>query len=238
MKKFTKAITALMITLAVVCAAGCRKTDDPNNVGNSSGSFNGHDYVDLGLPSGTLWATCNVGADTPEGYGYYFAWGEITIKATYNWALYKYCNGNYDQLTKYCTDSNYGYNSFTDNLTTLQPEDDAVIANWDDGWCMPTADQWRELRDNTTTSWTSRNGVKGRLFTASNGNSLFLPSAGYCWDSELYDAGDYGYYWSSSLFSDYPYFAWRFYFNSSQYTVYYGSRRYVGQSVRAVCTAQ
>lgn len=78
-------------------------------------------YVDLGLPSGTLWATCNVGADTPEGYGDYFAWGETQPKTTYNWSTYRYCNGDYVKLTKYCGNSSYGYNGFTDDLTVLQP---------------------------------------------------------------------------------------------------------------------
>ena len=98
--------------------------------GNSGGgSGDEHAYVDLGLPSGTLWATCNVGADTPEGYGDYFAWGETQPKDVYNWSNYQYCNGSHDQLTKYCNNSSYGYNGFTDNLTTLQPGDDAATAN-------------------------------------------------------------------------------------------------------------
>ena len=84
-----------------------------------NGTVNGHDYVDLGLPSGTLWATCNVGASKPEGYGNYYAWGETKTKTTYNWDTYKYANGNYDELTKYCNKSDYGNNGFTDKLTTL-----------------------------------------------------------------------------------------------------------------------
>ena len=239
MSKFTKAVAALMLTMAVVCAAGCKK--DPNNGGNNNGSFNGHEYVDLGLPSGTLWATCNVGADSPEEYGDYFAWGETQPKDYYDWSIYQHSNGGISwqnpNLTKYCDNSDYGYNGFTDNLTTLQPEDDAATANWGSGWCMPTADQWRELRDNTFTSWTTRNGVEGRLFTAANGNSLFLPAAGYCEGSGLYDAGSFGGYWSSSLDTGYPDNAWYLYFNSDNYGMYYNDR-YYGHSVRAVCSAQ
>ena len=199
----------------------------------NEGGGDEHEYVDLGLPSGTLWATCNVGADTPEGYGDYFAWGETQPKSTYNWSTYQYCNGSYNTLTKYCSDSDYGYNGFTDNLTTLLPEDDAATANWGSDWRMPTKEEWQELYNNTTHTWTTQNGVNGRLFTASNGNSLFLPAAGYRWDDELNSAGYYGDYWSSSLQTDGPNYAWDFYFTSG-YTNVGGSYRSYGQSVRAV----
>ena len=192
-----------------------------------------HEYVDLGLPSGTLWATCNVGADTPEDYGDYFAWGETQLKDTYTWSTYQYCNGSYNTLTKYCSNSSYGYNGFTDDLTTLLPEDDAATANWGSGWRMPTKEEWEELLDNTTVTWTTQNGVNGRLFTASNGNSLFLPAAGYRSSSSLYGAGSYGNYWSSSLITDYPIYAWGFYFYSGSYYMN-GGNRYYGQSVRPV----
>ena len=197
------------------------------------GSGGDHAYVDLGLPSGLLWATCNVGADSLEDYGDYFAWGETQPKDTYNWNTYQYCNGSYTTLTKYSNTSSYGYNGFTDNLTTLLPEDDAATANWGSDWRMPTEEEWQELLDNTTVTWTTQNGVNGRLFTASNGNSLFLPAAGCRYDSSLDRAGSYGYYWSSSLYTDYPYYAWRFHFNSGNYGVYYNNR-YYGQSVRGV----
>ena len=197
------------------------------------GSGGDHAYVDLGLPSGLLWATCNVGADNPEDYGDYFAWGETQPKDTYNWNTYQYCNGSYNTLTKYCNNSSYGYNGFTDNLTTLLPEDDAATANWGSDWRMPTEGEWQELYDNTTVTWTTQNGVNGRLFTASNGNSLFLPAAGSRYDSSLNDAGTYGYYWSSSLDTGNPSSAWYFYFDSGGY--YVGSNlRYYGQSVRGV----
>ena len=196
-----------------------------------------HAYVDLGLPSGLLWATCNVGADTPEDYGDYFAWGETTTKSTYNWSTYQYCNGSYNTLAKYCNKSNYGYNGFTDKLTTLLPEDDAATANWGTDWRMPTKEEWQELFNNTTVTWTTQNGVNGRLFTASNGNSLFLPAAGCRDDSSLYNAGSYGVYWSSSLNTGSPSSAWSFDFNSDDCGMsnYY---RYCGQSVRPVRSLQ
>ena len=133
MQKFTKTIAALMLIIAVACAAGCTK----DNGGN--GTYKGHDYVDLGLPSGTMWATCNVGAESPDQYGDYFAWGETTPKDTYNWNTYLYSNGDYNQLTKYCSQSDFGFNGFTDNLKTLQPSDDAATTNWGEaGALQPT----------------------------------------------------------------------------------------------------
>ena len=172
------------------------------------------EYVDLGLPSGLLWATSNVGTFIPEGYGDYFAWGETTTKSTYNWITYQHCNASYNTLTKYCDDSSYGYNGFTDNLTTLLPEDDAATANWGGNWRMPTKAEFEELYNNTTNEWTTLNGVNGMLFTASTGNSLFLPAAGWRDFSSLYGAGSGGDYWSSSLDSFGPCFAWYFFFYS------------------------
>ena len=206
-----------------------------------------HDYVDLGLPSGLLWATCNIGADAPEDYGNYFAWGETQPKATYNWSTYQHCNGSYNTLTKYSVeffdweygcDQSYGYNGFIDNLTTLEPSDDAATANWGNDWRMPTMVEWQELYNNTTCTWTTWNDVNGRLFTASNGNSLFLPAAGFCYDSSLSYAGSYGDYWSSSLDTYSPDYAWYFDFNSGYYSMYshvgYGYSRCIGSTVRPV----
>ena len=178
-----------------------------------TGTTNGHEWVDLGLPSGTLWATCNVGAKNPEDYGNYYAWGETSTKSTYDVSTYKYANGgDYNKLTKYCSNSDYGNNGFADNLTTLQAGDDPATANWGSGWRMPSHSQWDELRENTTSTWTTRNGVKGRLFTARNGQSLFLPAAGCLfWGSNI---GSDGYYWSRSLWADDPGYAWYLCFGS------------------------
>ena len=196
----------------------------------TTGTLDGHDWVDLGLPSGTRWATCNIGATAPEDYGNYYAWGETSIKITYDWSTYSYCDGNYDRLNKYCTNSTYGS---TDNLTTLEVSDDAATAKWDSGWRMPTYDEMLELNNNCTVTWTTRNGVNGRLFTGPNGNSIFLPAAGYKGGS-LYDAGSKGYYWSKSLQESNPYEARHLYATSSDYGMWWNERKY-GQSVRAVC---
>ena len=194
------------------------------------------EYVDLGLPSGTLWATCNVGASEPEEYGDYFAWGETKPKSMYNWSTYKWCNGSSTTMTKYCTRSDYGYNGFTDNLTELEPEDDAATANWGSGWKMPSRDQIQELYNSsyTTSEWTHVNGVYGLKVTSkSNGNSIFLPAAGDRYGTSFGYARSYGYYWSRSLLTSYSYSAYYLYFSSGKRSWDYRNRDY-GQSVRAV----
>ena len=204
-----------------------------------TGSANGHEWVDLGLPSGTLWATCNIGASKPEGYGNYYAWGETSTKSTYSEETYKYANGNYDKLTKYCNKSHCGNNGFSDNLTTLQSGDDPATAAWGSGWYTPDAEQWNELWNNTTNAWTTQNGVNGRLFTAKNGQTLFLPAASLRWDSELSDlnfVGIRGYYWSRSLYTRNPRYAWACYFHSGCCDILYDIRGY-GHSVRPVRSA-
>ena len=174
-----------------------------------------------------------MGAEAPEDYGDYFAWGETKPKDVYNWSTYQYCNGSSNTLTKYCNSSSYGYNGFTDNLTTLEPTDDAAMANWGGNWRMPTKKEFEELYNNTTVTWTQQNGVNGRLFTAANGNRLFLPAAGSRVNGFLGSAGSYGYYWSSSLDASHPYYAWGLYFRSGNYFMVDYNRSY-GQSVRPV----
>ena len=168
-----------------------------------------HEYVDLGLPSGTLWATCNVGANIPEEYGLYFAWGETIgytgdtfIAHQFNWEKYKWCKGSYDTITKYCTNSFWGT---IDNNTELESEDDVVTTNWGDNWCMPTREQQEELVNSsyTDTEWITLNGVNGRLITSKkNGKTIFLPAAGCCPYSSRSNVGFSGYYWSRSLYAD------------------------------------
>ena len=195
-----------------------------------------HEYVDLGLPSGLLWATCNVGANAPEEYGDYFAWGETQPKDCYDWSNYQHCMGSNITLTKYCNNSSYGYNSYTDNLTILQPGDDAATANWGSGWRMPTGAEWQELYNNCTWVWTTQNGVNGRCFTGPNGNSIFLPAAGYRnYEGSLYLADSIGYYWSSwfCTHQGHPSQAWYFHFDSDYCTMHYVYRNN-GQPVRAV----
>lgn len=198
-------------------------------------------YVDLGLPSGTLWATCNIGAENPEDYGDYFAWGETegynSGKTTFNWSTYKWCEGSEYTMTKYCTKSSYGYNGFTDDKTELDLEDDAAYVNWGPAWRMPSDEQCRELINSsyTTTEWTAQNGVNGRKITSkTNGNSIFLPAAGYRNNSSLNYGGSLGSYWSRTLYSDFPSNAWRPGFDSSNISTG-GWERYNGRSVRPVC---
>ena len=192
-----------------------------------------HEWVDLGLPSGTLWATCNVGASAPEEYGDYFAWGETEPKDYYDWSTYKWCNGTSSTMTKYCTNSGYGYNGFVDNKTELDPEDDAAYVNWGPSWRMPTTEQQRELYENCSSVWTTQNGVNGRLFTGSNGNTLFLPAAGDRWYESLYYVGSDGYYWSRTLYSSLRGSAYTLDFNSGS-VGWYGDDRRAGVPVRAV----
>ena len=226
--------------LMMVFAVSCQKPDEPNNGGNDNGdSVNGREYVDLRLPSGTLWATCNIGADTPEGYGSYFAWGETEPKDIYDWKSYKYgrfFNEQYE-LNKYCTDSIYGLEGFVDNLTLLEPNDDAAMVSWGADWRMPTREDWEELYQNTIYTITALNGVDGCLFTASNGNNLFLPAAGYWWGGEFNGAG-IGVYWSSSINEEFPYRSWGYHINTDSSHVCGSSDRNRGQSVRAVRSAK
>lgn len=205
-------------------------------VTNATGANSGHDYIDLGLPSGTLWATCNVGANNPEDYGDYFAWGETSPKSLYSQSTYRYCNGSSSALTKYCNDTSYGYNGFTDTLTILEPSDDAATANWGEGWHTPTKEEFNELINNCTGTWTTRNGVNGYLFTGSNGNSIFLPAADNRYGASASNIGSRGCYWTNSIVDNIPCKAWDLYFNSASCTTNDNYLREYGLTVRAVCS--
>lgn len=177
----------------------------------------GYEYVDLGLPSGTLWATCNVGATAPEEFGYYFAWGEVQRKSEYNWETYKFVGEEIrleedgesfeaHSVTKYCTDalSEYAYNGLTDNLTELQPEDDAATVFWGSNWQTPSFEQWLELLDDnyTTCEWTALFGVAGvKVKSKNNGKSIFIPAAGWRQKTDSYSGECV--YWSRTLSADY-----------------------------------
>ena len=191
------------------------------------------DYVDLGLPSGTLWATRNVGAENPEEYGSYLAWGELEAKSTYDWSTYKYCEGSYKTLTKYNTNYSYGT---VDNKTELDVSDDATYMNWGPYWRMPSNDQMAELVNSeyTTTTWTTQNGVKGSLITSkSNGKSIFLPAAGYNSYTNPTFAGISGFYWSRTLDTVETYCAKCLVFNAAGMSVESYNREY-GLPVRLV----
>ena len=222
--------------------AACVKQYNPNNetkdhsakqnnteLQGTTGIENGHAWVDLGLPNGLKWATCNVGADKPEAHGDYFAWGEVATKTIYNWSNYKHgfdCN----KLTTYCIDAEYGV---VDNKIILKPEDDVACVRWGDAWRMPTNEEWAELRKNCTWTWLTRNKVEGYEVKGPNGNCIFLPAAGSRYDDYLHYAGNNGYYWASSLDSDYPDDAWYVYF-CSDWVLGGSGYRYYGLSVRPV----
>ncbi len=200
--------------------------------------------VDLGLPSGTKWASMNIGANTPEDSGLYFAWGETRGYTSdnrdgkvFDWEYYKWCNGSETSITKYCTSSN---NGFIDNKTELDLFDDAAYVNLGKNWRMPSLAQQDELRNTAycTWTWTIKNGVNGFMVTSkSNGNSIFLPTAG-CRISDYggFDyAGSFGYYWSRSVNTHFNEFAYCIDFKSfSTQVESSGTSRYAGQSVRPV----
>ena len=209
-------------------------SNEPQNHSTQNiNQHNGHEYVDLGLS--VKWATCNVGATKPEGYGDYFAWGETEPKRTYKWRTYKYCNGSETTLTKYCTDNYYGT---VDNKTQLELSDDAARANWGGSWRMPTKAEITELLENCTWTWTRRNGVYGHKVTSKKSGytnkSIFLPAAGYRNDSSLASAGRGGFYWSSLLNTDRTRSAYYLYYYSVGEDWGY-EFRYYGRSVRPVC---
>lgn len=321
MKRFFKAISAIMLTAATLFATGCKPEDDPNNNGNNNNSdvsvttyapqeitytsakcggdvivtqglslnelgvcwgheamptiedehlstsdwdnpfictLNGlnpgtvyhvrayalrglqyyygedksfttttntdHGFVDLGLPSGILWATCNVGANTPEESGYYFAWGETETKNTYSWNNYKHCYNTSSVLTKY-------YRS--DHLTTLEAIDDAATTIWGQEWRMPTKEEFEELIHNTTKKWTVQNGMCGYLITASNGNTIFLPAAGCMEEERLRDYYAWGDYWTSMVSVPNYVKAERFAFSTTGPQLFVLDR-YYGCSIRPV----
>ncbi len=191
-----------------------------------------HEYVDLGLPSGTLWATCNVGATSPEGYGDYFAWGETSSKEHYDWSTYKH-GQTYNALTKYCANGAYGFNGFVDSRSRLEATDDAAVAHWGNAWRTPTTAEQQELQEHCTWEWTTQNDVQGYKVTGKNGNAIFLPAAGYRYDAELNGVGKYGYYLSSSANTSYPNHAYYTYFRSEKQEGNAISR-YYGQTIRPV----
>ena len=200
------------------------------------GVENGYEWVDLGLPSGLKWATCNVGATKPEEYGNYYAWGETTPQTDCYWSTYKWCNGSYNTMTKYCTDSDYGT---VDNKTVLDPEDDAAAVNMGGKWRMPTDEEFLELRNLCRWERTK----KGYKVIGPNGSSIFL--------STYFKFGDWmATYWTRTLDLSNSFEAKRLFLMSggSQYRSFhkkekievmvYGpnsSPRYCSSFVRGVC---
>ena len=278
MKKFV-----LSLCIAAIALGGCRNRQNGTATVQSTGTHAGHVWVDLGLS--VKWAACNVGADSPEQYGDYFAWGETERKDSYDWYNLKYCHVFSSlNFTKYITktetemtpeDSAWladeevyfdlipvagdsavpvlpalptrknGYTivnfSVTENAyeidgrTVLEPSDDAARASWGGSWRMPTVDDWNELLRNCSWNWTTVNGISGHMGTSRlNGNTIFLPAAGYRDGTELREEGRYGIFWSSQLDSLMPWKAWGIYSYHKAVGPATDGRQY-GRSVRAVC---
>jgi hypothetical protein len=202
------------------------------------GEENGHEWVNLGLPSGLLWAVCNVGANTSEDYGFYFAWGEITTRGAYGSAEeYKWCElfseNLTERLTKYNTIGSYG---IVDNKTVLDLSDDAAHTNWGGSWRMPSPEEWNELQNNCTWTFTRQNDVTGYKVTSiKNGNSIFLPAAGYKNNNSIFQDKRRGLYWSSSICESDPRNAWFLFFDASTIGCYGKFERWSGITVRPVC---
>ena len=201
--------------------------------------YNGHEYVEIG---GLKWATMNIGASQPSDYGLYFAWGDTkgyTAEQVgsgegqkyFGWADYKYGNGTSSPgatgMTKY---------NETDGLTTLEASNDAAVANWGGSWRMPTTGEFQALGAAVDTEWTQFNGAYGILCKDKKDSSktLFFPAAGYCDDGSVRRVGNYGYYWSSSLYSDDRQRAYSLYFDSYGARWVSSFRRYCGYAVRPV----
>lgn len=224
----------ISVVILLFCLSFCLLAQ-PISYSSSSttGTHAGHEWVDLGLS--VKWATCNVGASSPEGYGSYFAWGETSPKSRFEWDNLKYCTAGdrWDNLkfSKYVAESKYGS---VDNKTKLDLSDDTARANWGGSWRMPTDEEFDELRDNCIWNWTTVNGKAGYEVTSTlNGNSIFLPAAGVRYRSLLDGDGSEGDYWSSSLYKSYSYLARSLSFNSGNHDSDYDFRRN-GRSVRPV----
>ncbi len=237
MKATWKVMVSMLLAMTVVM--GCKKPAEPESGGDNNDPTIFDEFVDLGLPSGTLWATRNVGADNPEDCGDYFAWGETAPKELYDWKSYRYgnCIDNWFAIIKYCTNSDWGLDGFVDSLTVLEPADDAAVASWGDDWRMPTKEEWEELYQNTSYTWTTQNGVDGRLLTGPNGNTIFLPATGFRLDGELICLG-LGIYWSNTLHSHFPERGWSYHFDFESCHVCGTYERSRGQCIRAVRVAR
>ena len=202
--------------------------DSGDNNFDTDGEISGHGYVDLGLPSGVKWATCNVGAETPTGFGDYFAWGETSPKAEYSWETYQHwvdANG----------DGECGEGETTiDSDISGNAQYDAATANWGGSWRMPTVEELEELYNNCEWLYMTINGLHVMKVTGPNGHSIYLPVAGCRRGSSLDYAGGRGYFWSSAPddFSDD--YAYSLYFDSDGSDVSHYGGRYYGQTVRAV----
>ena len=199
--------------------------------------FRLRESVDLGLS--VKWATCNVGANRPEEYGDYYAWGETEPKDFYFWSTYKYCDGTHNSLTKY-TDSAYGKDGFSDNKSVLDPEDDVAHVKWGGNWRIPTKDELEELRTKCTWTSTTLNGVKGYSVTSNvdgyTDRSIFLPATGMRIRQWTLSTDTIGRFWGNSIeIDDDSDEAVYLDFNFSRGPGRFSIGRCFGQCVRPVC---
>ena len=247
-----KRIIKLLPIVAVLCVevVSCDK-DDNDDVKNPN-IYLGHEYVDLGLK--VKWATCNVGAEKPEEFGDYFAWGDTTTKylpgyaqsespqwknymwGGYSWENYRFCSETSNSLFKYCNDSGSGYDNYTDTLTILTPADDVAHYKWGGNWRMPTYADFYELLNNCNFEFTTQNGVEGMkvISKKDSSKSIFLPDAGSRNVTNLEGVGLGGTYWSSSLYKFDPSCALYLTFYPGYHFTSFVNRCY-GLSVRPVC---
>ncbi len=227
--KTLRKIGIVLMSVFMIAGLGACGDDDDND--NSQGDHdsggptvyaecpdgNHPHLIDLGLPSGTKWACCNVGASKPEASGGYYAWGETEEKTVYNEGTYLYCNNGWIHIGNNISGTEY----------------DVARVKWGAPWRMPSLDEMSELRDKCTREWTQQNGVNGIRVTGPNGKSIFLPAAGLRWDDYLNSFGSNGYYWSGTLGSGGEDGACSLYFVSGYWYWSIFSRSY-GFSVRPV----
>lgn len=199
-----------------------------------------HESVDLGLS--VKWAACNIGSNSPEDYGEYYAWGETQLKYNYSWTTYKYCRGSIYTLTKYCGINDYGYDGFTDDKTVLDLDDDAAKINWGGNWRLPTNDEINELLNNCTWTWTKLNGIDGCQLTSKvpgyENRSIFFPASGRKIESEQKNVGYFSAIWSNSVYNLYAN-ALAFTYSSSDGKIFYyttSMERDEGIPIRPVCS--
>lgn len=214
--KLKKSIKGLFTIITIIGIAMMTQSfsvygTSSNETSKADGYINHHGYIDLGLPSGVKWATCNVGASSPSDYGNYYAWGETTTKDIYT--------------VKTCKTWGKTLGDISGN-----PEYDAAQANWGGSWRLPSKAELKELESKCTWTWTTQGGYK---VTGPNGKSIFLPATGWHNGSSLINAGDYGYFLSSSPRESGTQLAYNLFFNSGYRTVGWDYRDH-GFSVRPV----
>lgn len=224
--------SAIVSVVGILAMSGCG-----SGISEPTGNLNGHGYVDLGLPSGTLWATCNIGATDPEECGDYFAWGETKTKTTYSEENYRYWNNSRSGYAKYYGEiRNNG--DFVDNFI-LEASDDAATANWGENWRMPTIEDFLELAHECSCTLTKISGKEGYIFTGPNNKSIFLPYTGIHYENDYYEdlngEGDFGNYWTSYLDWGNVRNAWSFRFDLNHWEMTNeDSYRIMGSVIRPV----